>query len=915
MIPSADVIYVNKFSHLDVIMSSRSPVFVSIIFCLFGLLHSGCFLGPGFFSQKQDGESALSSIVGAEILSDADGARTGKFLAASNGTQTMTASDNSGIAGASLEAPPGSLSIDTDITIEEGVSIADSEFLSSLGLDASVNGSANSVVVASSAAIDALQPLTLAISIPESANLVEDPELRNLIVFYRIAKQDAGGGFFEGIIPRNELSLVDGKVKFEIRYFGVYQAVYLDKEINVAKEAPSTKGIETKREKEEAAGEVNEGSIEDNPVGPEPLGPPPEPIIVSSYPISSTYAQVEVRSGGPLTDGFVFAMNLDSSGVAPADCTSGNTIFSRPIGDLQSNGGLMTLFEEAGPYPRLTPIALRVCAQNAEGVLSNGVVVNETTLDWAIPAGSCGGGNLDSTSTPCTVSTNVDITGGKIVSGLGSLVISASGSLSVPTPADKDSHGFLEIRLAGDLTIQNGCGINMNGKGYWGGYDNPTSSQTQDGRGPGFGKSGTTPTGGANAGQGGFDNHPNTGPSSAQPGIFSLTAGSGGGSTSSYDGGSGGGIVSIHVQTLVLANQYPICANGSDAGGAGGAGGTIEINVDEVDVTVGTAYAKVHGGEASSSGGGGSGGKVVVRAAILHSGFDFVLYGGKGSSPILDGAAGFAYVEQPLSSKLIIKNDASQSNAGVARATTAIDPNEVDLDIIDLGGASLNEGVEVFFIDRHFGTTEIGSINMWFSQINHDGRGFSGGTTGEVNGVDRGPLGGGGLGAGGGNCGAGGIGGNGSAYGVATGTYGATGNPIQKGSGGIGVSSVTKGGNGGGALVLVLENNLTMDSSSKISANGQSPLIGNADSGGGAGGSINLTVKGNLQVGSAIVEAIGGDGGGSSPQGGGGGGGCIAIGYGTQVAAPSDMTAARTAGGVSGGAVAGNGSFIYNPLP
>ncbi len=196
----------------------------------FLVLVSGCIQGPGLF--QQNGAGASSAIESTEN----DGIVSGAFKAGSTATQTMLASGN--ISGSSVKFPPGSLAIDTEITLEEGASIAGGGAAAQLGLNGGMSAAGPSVVISSSVKTNANSAFTLQIPLSGGRLAINnDPSL--LIVIYKI--EDAKtGNFFIGIIPNSDIRIVNGQLEFDTKYFGSFQAAYVEQKI--------TKAIEVKTE-------------------------------------------------------------------------------------------------------------------------------------------------------------------------------------------------------------------------------------------------------------------------------------------------------------------------------------------------------------------------------------------------------------------------------------------------------------------------------------------------------------------------------------------------------------------------------------------------------------------------------------------------------------------------------------------
>jgi len=193
------------------------------------------------------------------------------------------------------------------------------------------------------------------------------------------------------------------------------------------------------------------------------------------------------------------------------------------------------------------------------------------------------------------------------------MAINAGGEVT-HSAADPD----FDITVNGNLTINSGGQINVNGMGYHGG-DGVTYL---NGEGPG---GGTAASNAGGAGYGGVGGTGRASPSDAvgyggmsYGSMFSpAQLGSGGGVGSGRAlGGAGGGKIKL-VVAGALANNGTISANGSvgshsDAnGGGGGSGGSVYIIADQFSGT-GIITANGGNGDTFSSAGGGAGGRIAV---------------------------------------------------------------------------------------------------------------------------------------------------------------------------------------------------------------------------------------------------------------------------------------------------------------
>ncbi len=217
---------------VSIYLLSLGPVF----------LISSCIKGPGLFQQD---ESAGTSIA-MTGLEDADGIVTGEFNAAAGTTQTLAASSSGDLAGSYVSFPSGSLSINTSITIEQGISFAGATSGDSLGIG-NMSAGGPSVVINSSESVDASNPFTLQIPSSSSSSLALSgtDDARTIVLFqYKVAAE--GNKEYLGIIPRKKLTIENGYVSFETRHFGAYQVAVTESLVEEAKKVDSKTPILTK---------------------------------------------------------------------------------------------------------------------------------------------------------------------------------------------------------------------------------------------------------------------------------------------------------------------------------------------------------------------------------------------------------------------------------------------------------------------------------------------------------------------------------------------------------------------------------------------------------------------------------------------------------------------------------------------
>lgn len=418
--------------------------------------------------------------------------------------------------------------------------------------------------------------------------------------------------------------------------------------------------------------------------------------------------------------------------------------------------------------------------------------------------------------------------------------------------------GSLSLAVAGDLVIEAGASLNVDGQGYAFG-EQP---------GPGAGQQRTwAGSGGGHGGEGGSSQTGAPGGPAYGSFLEPATFGSAGGSGDTGGGGAGGGMVRLMVEgTLEVAGS--ISANGLAApvnNSGGGAGGSIWITAARMS---GEGIIRANGGDGEwVDGGGGAGGRIALyltanqfSGTLTARGRSGHQYGGAGSlyQRLAGESVGRVLIENgdqwgaytPLQADeafhLVLANMAqAYPRSTILLSTLTISTNSVlthlkgqnGLNVVVLGDITLAGAVDV------------------------NGRGYPlGGNPGPGAGARRDWA-----GSGAGHGGPGGA----SATGMPGGSeYGSSLEPSTFGSQG-GFGDAGAGGDGGGLVRLISGGTLTVDG--RITANGLAAPMNN--SGGGSGGGIFLNVR--ALAGAGQIRANGGAG--EWVDGGGGSGGRIAI--------------------------------------
>lgn len=199
---------------------------------------SGCLKGPGFFKQdatQRNDTRTKEQVVVVQTRED-NGAIIGALDPNAAGVQLIQGPSDGDIAGTEVAFPPGSISVSTEISVQQANTLVDSTTLSALELGATLTASAAAVSITSSVSMDTLQPFVVALPLPGAASLADDP-YANLVVLYKIGKVAEAGDYY-GVFARDQLTVENGKVKFATTYFGVFQAIITQSLVAAAVEKP-----------------------------------------------------------------------------------------------------------------------------------------------------------------------------------------------------------------------------------------------------------------------------------------------------------------------------------------------------------------------------------------------------------------------------------------------------------------------------------------------------------------------------------------------------------------------------------------------------------------------------------------------------------------------------------------------------
>ncbi|MFA6028048.1 MAG: DUF2341 domain-containing protein [Patescibacteria group bacterium] len=531
--------------------------------------------------------------------------------------------------------------------------------------------------------------------------------------------------------------------------------------------------------------------------------------------------------------------------------------------------------------------------------LVSGLTINYTTLTWTGGNISDNGGSLSTVTSGAVVVPDDSYLYANTARSVTSLTINEV--LSHWNNTNVESYK-IDYTTSGAINVATGAEVNVNGRGFSGGYGDGA------GNGGGSGWCG----GGSYGGEGGDGVYYTGG---ATNGLIKTPTkiGSGGGVWSTRNGRGGGAVKLTAGTTLTLTG--PVYANGLamtvDHDGAG-SGGSIYLVADTIE---GAGGITANGGTSlNSSYADGGGGRVAIYYDTDNFSSTITAYGGYNTGSARFGGAGTIYIkdETTVTDTLLIDNNSHDytvsdywlgktpvtsdsyntctisndghivlsagvtltcgtlnwtggnitDNSGVLSGVTngaVVIPagSYLYANTAKTGGAILtslevngvlshskNSTLETYKID--IATTSDITIGATGS-VNVDGRGFNGGY-GDGHGHDAGSYGsGGGYGGRGGNTSDGGDTG-GATYGSATA-------PSNIGSGGKGEAASNYGSSGGGAIKLFAGGNMSVGGA--MSANGGTDYSGwDWAWGGGSGGSIWLDATGALS-GSSNLSANG----------------------------------------------------------
>ena len=401
----------------------------------------------------------------------------------------------------------------------------------------------------------------------------------------------------------------------------------------------------------------------------------------------------------------------------------------------------------------------------------------------------------------------------------------------------------LHLTVTGDLEVEAGGGISVDGLGY------------ALGAGPGAGRPGTPAGGGSHGGRGGTVGAVESGPTYGSL-TNTFVLGSGGG-VSGVSNGRGGGALRLDVAGVLRVDGV-VSARGDTASTltpnyspGGGSGGSILVGAGSLE---GTGTFDASGGRGWNGGGAGGGGRIAIEYGSSTFEGSLLACGAPSSVAERAGAAGTIWTrDRDLPQGVLRVANCDRWTLAHTELPDTGTTIQGMLHVREAGIVSVAKGTPLHVTVQGDLVVEVGAA------LSVDGCGYA---------LGMGP----GAGGSGSPAAGGSHGGRGASNGaVMSGpTYGSAAFPAEFGSGG-GSSGVSIS-NGGGVLQLDVAGEIRVDG--RVSARGDSArtLTPAYSPGGGAGGSVRVSAE--VISGTGVIDASGGPG---LNGGGGGGGGRVTI--------------------------------------
>lgn len=282
---------------------------------------------------------------------------------------------------------------------------------------------------------------------------------------------------------------------------------------------------------------------------------------------------------------------------------------------------------------------------------------------------------------------------------LSSLTIESGVTLTHNVASSVEStYNRLAFNVSGDVTINSGASINVDGKGYLGGWQ---SDVGQQGRTEGNVAGSDFLSGGSHGGKGGSSSG-----ASEYDSVSNPTLPGGGGSGAFGDntrpGGNGGGVIRITATNIIVNGT--LSAEGIPTAIAigpysGGAGGTVYLHASAGISGNGTISA-ASGDDPSlfTDGGKGGGGRIALHYADLTFSGTLTAHGGKSSATVsYSGAAGTIYKKPAAQAygDLILDNNNNPFDNGFSKPTTLSSSISDSDQVAMFGGAYVFNSITV----------------------------------------------------------------------------------------------------------------------------------------------------------------------------------------------------------------------------
>ncbi len=369
------------------------------------------------------------------------------------------------------------------------------------------------------------------------------------------------------------------------------------------------------------------------------VNPPVAPLNFTATATNGTTIQLSWTAGA-LNQKHQIAYAIGS---VPANCTTDTVISANTVGQALSQ--TLTQLVSGSTYH------FKLCGVNGSEKLSTPVQASATTPVIGIDLIATNGQVLNGSTTYAniTVPNGVTLFIEPSFSGLiGNVVVESGGILTASPNCNPSADSFnlgrakrgLDLKLAGNLTVQAGGLVTMDGKGHPGGGNGPghNGSRAHGTSHFGYGAIGAglhyAPTENCYhtwraGGGGGYGTPGASGASQGGAGGSSFGAsdfdtkmycGSGGGGAACWDqGGKGGGAIYIEANNMTVAGTVSAQGTKPSVQGGGGSGGTVILNASG-DITLTGSVTTRGGVNGTSSNIGGLGRVKFTANAISNTG-------------------------------------------------------------------------------------------------------------------------------------------------------------------------------------------------------------------------------------------------------------------------------------------------------